>query len=49
MESFGSDQGSWAKMPQQVVRAFESLDALSVCVCLARDQAPSQLGLDQIH
>ena len=34
-------------MPQQVVRASKSLIALSVC--LARDQSPSQLGLDQTH
>ena len=34
-------------MPQQVVRAFKSLVALSVC--LARDQSPSQLGLDRTH
>lgn len=48
-ESFGSGQAGWAEMPQQVVRASKSPDPLSVHVYLARDQAASQLGLNQIH
>ena len=49
VESFASGQAGWAEMPQQVVRASKSPGVLSVCVCLARDQAPSQLGLDRTH
>lgn len=49
VKSFGSGQGGWAEMLQQLVRASKSLDTSSVCIYLARDQAPSQLGLDQTH
>lgn len=49
MESFVSGQTGWAEMPQRVVRASRSPGARSVCVYLARDQAPAQPGLEQTH